>query len=357
MKTYNIAVLSGDGIGPEVMASAIAVLDHTAKNHNFTCHYTQSLVGGAAFEKTNSHLPEETIKICKESDAVLFGSVGGPVSEQHLPKWKNCESNSILALRKALGLFGNMRPMLILPELAELSPLKPTIIKNGADVLIIRELSGDIYFGEKKTDSNDQGRFASDTGTYTEKQIVDISELAFKSAMVRSKKVTSVDKANVLSMSKLWREIVTEVSKNYPTVTLEHMLVDNAAMQLIRAPSAFDVIVTANLFGDILSDEAAAIVGSLGLTPSASFGDKMLFEPSGGSAPDIAGKNIANPSAQILSAAMMLRYAFKNEEAATAIENAVKRCIKNGFRTSDLCNNATEAISTSDFTKKVIGEI
>ncbi len=357
----NIAVLAGDGIGPEVMAEAIRVLDTVANKFGYEFCYTEALVGGAAYDQYQEHLPQATIDICKEADAVLFGSVGGPVTAQSEPKWANCEAKSILAIRKAFNFNINLRKMAIYPEIAALSPLKPELLRNGLDVVIFRELLGDIYFGEHYLgEKNGQG-YASDIAEYTEEQIRSIAEYAFKVAKTRGKKLVSVDKANVLATSKLWRKVVSEVAKDFPEIEHSDMLVDNCAMQIIKNPAQFDVILTANLFGDILSDELSVLSGSLGMMPSASFSSSgfALYEPAGGSAPDIAGKNIANPIAQILSAAMMLAYSFGMLEEAKSIEDAVKISIIGGYRTADLrTGQANEKIvGTKEFTDQVIANL
>ncbi|HEY9753990.1 MAG TPA: 3-isopropylmalate dehydrogenase [Oculatellaceae cyanobacterium] len=344
-----IAVLPGDGIGEEVMAQALRVMAQVSEQFDIKFDTTSGLVGGAAYEKYGSHLPDETIALCKGSDAILFGSVGGPVSEMNLPKWKNCEANSILSLRKNFKFNVNLRPVKVLPELAELCPLRDEIINKGVDILFVRELLGDCYFGEHKTFKQADGkRAATDQSIYTEDQIASVAHAAFKAARKRRNKVTSVDKANVLDTSKLWREIVHEVGKEYPDVTLEDMLVDNCAMQIIRDPSQFDVVVTTNMFGDILSDAAAVLPGSLGLMASASlnadgFG---LFEPPGGSAQDIAGTGKANPIAQILSLALLLRFALSREDAAQAVENAVAASLNAGYRTADIVSSRGKCVGT-----------
>lgn len=344
-----IAVLPGDGIGEEVMAQALRVMAQVSEQFNLKFETTHGLVGGAAFDKFGSHLPDETIALCKQSDAILFGSVGGPVSEMNQPKWHNCEANSILSLRKNFKFNVNLRPVKVIPELAELCPLRDEIINRGVDILFVRELLGDCYFGEHKTFTQADGkRAATDQSIYTEDQVASVAHAAFKAAGKRRGKVTSVDKANVLDTSKLWRKVVHEVAKEYPDIVLEDMLVDNAAMQLIRDPSQFDVVVTTNMFGDILSDAAAVLPGSLGLLASASqnaegFG---LFEPPGGSAQDIAGTGKANPIAQILSLALMLRFAFGQEEAAQAVESAVSATLKEGYRTTDIAGSG-KAVRTA----------
>lgn len=333
-----VAVLAGDGIGPEVMQEALGVLEAVCARYSRRMEFSPALVGGAAFLQHGSHFPDVTRLVCENADAILFGSVGGPVSEAHLPQWAGCETNSILAIRKAFGLAVNMRPTRVYPELAAGSPLTPQIISEGVDLLILRELQGDVYFGEHTFFERDGERCARDSGEYTEAQIALAAKAAFDAARKRRRIVHSVDKANVLHMSKLWREVVHEVHREYTDVCLEDILVDNCALQLVKNPTQFDVIVAPNLFGDILSDLAAALPGSLGLSPSASFNRDGfgLYEPSGGSAPDIAGKGIANPIAQVLSAAMMLRYSFGWHEEANAIEHAVSRAIGDGFRTADL---------------------
>jgi 3-isopropylmalate dehydrogenase len=346
-----IAVLAGDGIGPEVVNEAIRVLKKVSGEFSFK----HALIGGAAWDKFGCHFPEETAEICWNSDAILFGSVGGPVSEAKLDKWRGCEANSILGLRKLFKFYANFRPVRVFRELAHLSPLSQRVIgDSGCDLLIIRELLGDIYFGEHRLYKKEGERNASDVAEYSESQIRDIAEVAFKAAQGRGRKVTSVDKANVLSTSKLWREIVEEVATSYPEVKFEHMLVDNCAMQLVLNPAQFDVILTANLFGDILSDVGAVLPGSLGLLASASLNKDGfgMFEPPGGSAPDIAGKGLANPTGQILSSAMLLRFSFGMEVEAAAIEAAVSKTLQAGYRTKDL--DPEEFCSTSEFTDQVL---
>lgn len=355
-----IAVLAGDGIGQEVVPQAIRVLLAIAKQFNHQFSLLEGWIGGAAFDRFGSHFPEETQLLCQQADAILFGSVGGPLQQAHLPKWQNCEKNSILALRKTLHLNANLRPARVFPELREICPLKDSLIDGGIDILIIRELIGDIYFGEHKQFTENSLRYASDVALYNEQQIADVTHRSFQLAQKRRQKVTSVDKANVLDTSKLWRSVVTEIAVDYPDVTCEHMLVDNCAMQLIINPAQFDVILTANLFGDILSDAAAALPGSLGLTPSASLSDQGtvgLYEPSGGSAPDIAGKNIANPIAQILSVAMMLRYSFNLYAEAEAIDNAVQKTLAAGFRTQDIHTPNKKRVSTNELTDIILANL
>lgn len=355
-----IAVLPGDGIGEEVMNEAIRVLNVVSESSGHAFDFRHALVGGAAFDKYGQHFPEDTRKICAESDAILFGSVGGPVSEQHLPKWKGCEAQSLLSIRKAFRFNANYRPVKVYPQLAANSPLKKEVIEAGVDLLFIRELNGDIYFGEKKTFVRDGKRVATDIAEYTEDQVASVAHIAFKAARLRRKKVTSVDKANVLEVSRLWRTVVHEVAAQYADVEIEDMLVDNCAMQLIQKPSHFDVVLTGNMFGDILSDAAAVLPGSLGMLCSASMNAEGfgMFEPPGGSAQDIAGKGIANPIAQILSAAMMLRFAFGLEKEAQTIEAAVDKAINAGYRTGDIRGRGDQAgiksVGTKEMTDAII---
>jgi 3-isopropylmalate dehydrogenase len=351
-----IAVLSGDGIGPEVMQQTLRVLNCIAEKFDHHFEYVEGKIGGQAFSLYQSHLPDETLRICQSANAILFGSVGGPVDQQHLAKWQHCEVNSILKLRKHFNLSINIRPISVFPELAECSPLQKNKIKDGINLIIFRELTGGIYFGEHKQQKKDTIRTASDSCIYDEAQVKTIAHSAFQAAMGRNKKVCSVDKANVLATSKLWREVVNEVASHYPEVELTHMLVDNCAMQMILNPQQFDVIVTENMFGDILSDLAAALPGSLGLIPSASMNaDGLgLYEPSGGSAPEIAGQGIANPCAQLLSAAMMLRHSFEMVNEAALIEAAIKSIIAQGIVTADLTNDESKAKHTSQLTDCII---
>lgn len=353
-----IAVLPGDGIGPEVMTEATRVLDSIAQGFGHTLEIENGLAGGAAYEEYGAHLPEETLQVCRKSDAILFGSVGGPVSEMDKPKWKDCERNSILTLRKEFGFAVNLRPAKIFKKLAALSPLKPEIVNKGVDMLIVRELLGDAYFGEHERYEKAGARCASDKAEYSEHQVKTAVVAGFEAARKRRGKLTSVDKANVLTTSKLWREVAHEVAKEYKDVEFEDMLVDNCAMQLMLNPAQFDVIVTSNMFGDILSDAAAALPGSLGLVASASLTDGTfgLYEPPGGSAQDIAGKGIANPIAQILSAALLLRYSFNLEDEARCIEGAVESALEAGFVTSDLSSGVQENNKTVD-TKEMTNEI
>lgn len=333
---YQIAVIPGDGIGPDVVEQTLKVMDKVGEKFGHTFNYTKVLAGGCAIDATGACLPQETIDICKASDAVLLGAVGGW-------KWDNLPGDqrperALLGLRKALGLFANLRPALLFEQLADASPLKPEILAGGLDIVVVRELTGGIYFGEKGRRDTDLGPAAYDIEQYAEGEVRRIAKVAFDMAMKRSKHVTSVDKANVLESSRLWRRVVAEVAQDYPEVTLDNLYVDNAAMQLVRNPRQFDVIVTSNIFGDILSDEASQITGSIGMLPSASLaeGNFGMYEPVHGSAPDIAGQDKANPMATILSAAMMLRYTFGLGAEADAIENAVKSVLDQGYRTPDL---------------------
>ena len=344
MKTYKIALIKGDGIGPEIIDEAVKVLDSVASCFDFDFEYEEALMGGCAYDMTGDPLPQETINISLNSDAVLFGAIGGQKWD-NLPREKRPESG-LLRFRKELGVYANLRPATVFDELINASSLKPEVIK-GVDLMVVRELIGGIYFGEPKGRDENKGW---NTMVYTREEIVRIAHQAFKIAMTRSKRVCSIDKANVLDVSQLWREVVTEVAREYPEVELSHMYVDNAAMQLIRDPRQFDVMLTGNIFGDILSDEASMLSGSIGLLPSASVGAKIgVYEPIHGSAPDIAGQGIANPIATILSASMMLRYALGENDAADKVDAAVKRALKEGYRTKDLAQyDAKEVCSTSE---------
>ena len=355
MKTFKIAVLPGDGIGPEVMAEARRVLAVAEKKFGFQLQMTEARVGGIAIDVDGRALPEETVRICSESDAILFGSVGGPKWET-LPPNEQPERAALLPLRKHFALFANLRPAVCFPKLTHASPVKESLIEGGFDVLCVRELTGGLYFGQPKGRHEENGEpVAIDTMIYKKSEIVRIAHVAFKAAQGRNKKLTSIDKANVLENGVLWRATVNEIAKEYPDVTLNHLYVDNAAMQLVKNPRGFDVVLAENLFGDILSDEMAMIAGSLGMLPSASLGLKEtptgrfgLFEPSGGTAPDIAGKGIANPIAQILSAAMMLRYSLSEHAAADAIEAAVRKVIDDGLRTGDIWSEGTRRVGTTE---------
>ena len=353
-----IAIVPGDGIGPEICKSAAAVLDVINKRFKHDIKITEAVAGGEAYDRSGEHLPQETLETCERSDAILFGAVGGPVDAQEEPKWKDAEKNVILGLRKKFDLFANLRPLKVWPGTESFSSLKPELIK-GMDVLIVRELVSGIYFGRhERVDANT----AEDVNRYSKDEIERVVRVAFDAAASRRKKLTVVDKANVLETSRLWREVANAVKKNFPSVEMEFMFVDNAAMQLVRNPSQFDVIVTDNMFGDILSDLGGAIVGSLGLLPSASLSARGgsssggnakkfgLYEPSHGSAPDIAGKGIANPTAQILSLAMLLRYTFDLRDEADMVDRSVVGCLQAGEKTKDLGGS----LSTSDFTACVV---
>lgn len=343
---YNIAVIPGDGIGPEVINEAIKVLDAVGSKYGHEFNYTQILAGGAAIDAAGECLPQETIDIAKKSDAVLLGAVGGPKWDS-LPGDKRPE-RALLGIRKELGLFANLRPAIMFDELKDACPIRPEKVEGGLDLLVVRELTGGIYFGERGYKDTDMGKAAYDIEQYSEGEVKRIAEVAFDMAMKRNKKVTSVDKANVLESSRLWRKTVAEVAKNYPEVELENFYVDNTAMQLVYNPKQFDVIVTSNIFGDILSDEASMITGSLGMLPSASLaeGNFGMYEPVHGSAPDIAGTGKANPMATILSAAMMLKYTFGLSDEADAIENAVKKTLAAGYRTPDIMSEGKTPATT-----------
>ncbi|MBM0637565.1 3-isopropylmalate dehydrogenase [Campylobacter sp. VicNov18] len=333
MKIYKIAVLPGDGIGPSIMQEALKILTFIAQKYDFKLELNEAKIGGASIDACGEALSDETLRLCERSDAILFGSVGGPKWDD-LPVDKRPERASLLPLRKHFNLFANLRPCKIHPSLKHASPLKEQIIQKGIDILCVRELTGGIYFGKQELGKES----AYDTEIYSKKEIERIAHIAFQSAQTRNKKVHLIDKANVLASSILWREVVAKISKQYQDVSLEYMYVDNAAMQIIKNPSIFDVMLCSNLFGDILSDELAAINGSLGLLCSASLNDKGfgLYEPAGGSAPDIADLNIANPIAQILSTALMLRHSFKENQAAQDIEDAVFLALERGKMTKDL---------------------
>lgn len=344
MNSYKIALIKGDGIGPEIIEEAVKVLDAVASCEGFDLEYKELLMGGCAYDITGDPLPRETIDVSINSDAVLFGAIGGEKWDT-LPRQKRPESG-LLRFRKELGVFANLRPAVVYDELINASSLKPEIVK-GVDLMVVRELIGGIYFGEPKGRDDDR---AYNTMVYTRDEIVRIAHAAFKIAMERNRRVLSVDKANVLDVSQLWREVVEEVAEEYPEVTLSHMYVDNAAMQLIRDPKQFDVMLTGNIFGDILSDEASMLSGSIGLLPSASVGSKIgVYEPIHGSAPDIAGQGIANPIATISSASMMLRYALNEVVAADRIDMAIKKALSEGYRTKDISQfDAVEICSTSE---------
>ncbi len=341
---YKIAVIPGDGIGPDITAQAVAVLTEVGKLYSHQFQFTHALAGGAAIDVKGVPLPEETIVLCKESDAVLLGAVGGPKWDT-LPGPLRPESG-LLGIRQALGLYANIRPAILHDSLKDACPLKPELVKGGLDILVIRELTGGMYFGDRGRRMGPLGPEAYDTEAYSEMEVERIARVAFEVARKRGKKLTNVDKMNVLESSRLWRETVLRVAEEYPDVVLNHMLVDNAAMQLVRCPQQFEVMVTTNMFGDILSDEASMLTGSIGMLPSASLrgGSFGLYEPIHGSAPDIAGQDLANPIATILSAAMMLRYSFNLETEAKAIENAVTAVLEEGYRTQDIAK-AGEAVT------------
>ena len=346
---YQIAVIKGDGIGPEIVSEAMAVLEQVGAKFGHTFAFQEVLAGGCSIDAHGIPLTDETIEICKKADSVLLGAVGGP-------KWDNVPSEkrpekALLGLRAALGLFANIRPAMMYKALSDACPIKPEIIGDGFDIVVCRELTGDVYFGRhyRKESACGWGQMGCDDMNYSVYEVERIARRAFEMARVRSKKVTSVDKANVLETSRLWRETVTRVAAGYPDIELNHMYVDNAAMQLVHNPGQFDVILTGNLFGDILSDEASMITGSIGMLPSASIGEtgRGMYEPIHGSAPDIAGKGIANPIATILSCAMMLRYSFGLSAEADAIEQAVEKALNDGYRTADIAAPGQKALSTS----------
>ena len=347
----NIGVIKGDGIGPEVVTEAMKVLDKAGEVYGFECTYEQLLMGGASIDVHGVPLTDETVERAKANDAVLMGSIGG---DTNTSPWYKLEPSKrpeagLLRIRKELGLFANLRPAVLYEELSDACPLKPELTEGGFDLLIMRELTGGLYFGERKTVEENGVRTAYDSLTYNENEIRRIAIRAFDIARKRRKKVTSIDKANVLDSSRLWRKVVEEVATDYPDVTLEHMLVDNCAMQLVKNPKQFDVVLTENMFGDILSDEASMVTGSIGMLASASLNETKfgLYEPSGGSAPDIAGQGIANPIATILSAAMMLRYSFDLDEAADAVEAAIFQVLKDGYRTGDIMSEGCTKVNTA----------
>ena len=359
--SYKIGVIRGDGIGPEIVREARKVLDQVGEKFGHHFIYEEILMGGCSIDAIGIPLSDEAIEAAKASDAVLMGSIGGNTATSpwyKLPPEKRPEAG-LLKLRKSLNLFANLRPAYLYEELKEACPLRDDIIGDGFDMMIMRELTGGLYFGERKTVVEDGVRKAVDTLTYNENEIRRIAIRAFDIARKRRKKVTSVDKANVLDSSRLWRAVVEEVAKDYPDVTLEHMLVDNCAMQLVRDPAQFDVILTENMFGDILSDEASMVTGSIGMLSSASLNETSfgLYEPSHGSAPDIAGKNIANPIATVLSAAMLLRYSLNLDAEADAVEQAVKQVLKKGYRTVDIMSEGCTQVSTTEMGDLLAKEI
>ena len=354
----NIAVIKGDGIGPEIVNEALKVLNAISRKYNHTFHYREILMGGASIDAYGVPLTDEAIQVAQNSDAVLLGSIGG---DTNTSPWYQLEpalrpEAGLLKIRKELNLFANLRPAYLYEELKEACPLRDDIIGDGFDMMIMRELTGGLYFGARKTEEVDGVMTATDTLTYSETEIRRIAKRGFDIAMKRRKKVTSVDKANVLDSSRLWRKVVEEVAKDYPEVTYEHMLVDNCAMQLVKDPKQFDVILTENMFGDILSDEASMITGSIGMLPSASLGEGKLgmYEPIHGSAPDIAGMDIANPLATILSVAMIFRYSLDLEEEAQAIENAVVKVLEDSYRTKDIYSEGTRLVGTRKMGQLVI---
>jgi len=357
--TQNVLILPGDGIGPEIVTEAVKVLEMAKQKFNLDIELDNALVGGAAYDEFGTPLPEVTMQKAEKADAILLGAVGGP-------KWDELEDRELrpekglLGLRSGLELFGNLRPAILYPQLADASSLKPEVV-SGLDILIVRELTGGIYFGKPRgiRELENGEREGYNTYVYSESEIRRIAKVAFESAQKRGKKLCSVDKANVLEVTVLWREIMNEVAKDYPDVELSHMYVDNAAMQLVRAPKQFDVMVTGNMFGDILSDAAAMLTGSIGMLPSASLdkNNKGMYEPCHGSAPDIAGQGIANPLATILSAAMMLRYSLNESAAADAIEQAVSTVLDQGLRTADIYSDGMKKVSTAEMGEAVVAAL
>ena len=355
--TYKVTLLRGDGIGPEIVQEALKVLDAAGKKFQFSIEYTDALMGGCAIDATGVPLPQETIDACLASDAVLLGAVGGY-------KWDTLPGNlrpeaGLLGIRGALGLFANLRPAKIYGPLKGACPLREDIIGDSMDIMVVRELTGGIYFGKRGRETVDGVEAAYDTEYYTAKEVERIARVAFETARKRNHKVHNIDKANVLESSRLWRETVLRVAKDYPDVELQHLYIDNAAMQLVRNPKQFDVIVASNIFGDILSDEASQVAGSIGMLASASLGEgkRGLFEPIHGSAPDIAGKGIANPLATILSAAMMLRYSLDQIEAADAIEAAVEKVLVDGYRTPDIYTDGCKKVGTVEMGDAVVAAL
>lgn len=354
---FKLAVIKGDGIGPEVVNESLKVLNKIENKFGHKFELTEALLGGCAYDEYGDPLPQKTIVVCKNSDSVLFGAIGGP-------KWDNLPPDlrpekGLLRIRAELELFANLRPAIVHKALREASPLKSEIIQNGIDILILRELTGGIYFGERGTEIKNGIEEAYDTEKYNAVEIKRIAKAAFEAAMMRSKRLCSVDKANVLDSSRLWRKVVNEMSLEYPEVQVSHMYVDNASMQLIKNPAQFDVIVTSNIFGDILSDEASMITGSIGMLPSASLGSTKLglYEPIHGSAPDIAGQNKANPIASILSLAMMLRYSFGLENEAKAVEDAVTAVLEEGYRTGDIISEGCKLVGTKEMGSLIANKI
>lgn len=347
MKTYKIALLAGDGTGKEVTDEAVKVLKAVGEKYSYDFNFEPALIGGCAYDEYKTPLPEQTLTIAKNSDAVLLGAVGDWKYDTLAPELR--PEKALLGIRKELNLFANLRPATVYPELTQLSPLKEEYV-SGTDIMIVRELTGDVYFGEPRgIEIRNSQKYAYNNMCYYQSEIERIAHVAFKVAMQRNKKLCSVDKANVLDVSRLWREVVTNISKEYPEVELSYMYVDNAAMQIIRNPKQFDVVLTGNIFGDILSDEASMLSGSLGLLPSASLSDTKLamYEPIHGSAPDLKGKNVVNPIATILSAAMMLKYSFNLNLGHDAIVNAVRKALKDGYRTQDIMQQGMKLLSCS----------
>lgn len=355
---FKIAVIPGDGIGSDITTEAVKVMKKIAEKYKIKLNFTELKAGGAGIDAFGTALPVETLEECKKSDAVLLGAVGGPKWDV-LPGNQRPEKVALLGLRSALGLYANLRPVKVYNVLKSASPLKNEIIEDGVDLLVVRELIGGIYFGDRGRKVENGLNFAYDTEIYNVEQVKKIAHIAFKAAMKRRKKVTSVDKANILESSRFWREIVKEVAKDYPEVELNHLYVDNAAMQLVRKPSQFDVILTSNMFGDILSDEASMITGSIGMLASSSIREDNfgLYEPIHGSAPDIAGKNLADPIAQILSVAMLFEHSLNMPEAARDIENAVESVLNKGYRTSDIYEENTKKVGTKEMGALILAEL
>ena len=354
---YNIAVIPGDGIGPEIVDATVQVLNAVAAKSGNRFDYEYVLAGGCAIDKFGTPLPDETLEKCKKADAVLLGAVGGPKWDD--PTAKVRPEQALLGLRGGLGLYCNLRPAVLYAPLRNASPLKDSIIGDGINIQIVRELTGGIYFGERGKCDDNGVPAAYDTEKYNEEEVRRIAKIGFEAAMKSKKKVTSVDKANILESSRLWRRIVEEVHKDYPEVEVNHLYIDNATMQMVRDPGQFDVVVTSNMFGDILSDEASMVTGSIGMLPSASLGENSfgMYEPIHGSAPDIAGKGIANPLATILSGAMMLRYSFNLEDEAKMIEKAVLDVLNDGLRTGDIMSEGMKLVNTKEMTKAVLDKL
>ena len=357
MSEYTLAVIPGDGIGPEIVGEALKVLDRVGEKFGHTFTYQKLLMGGAAYDACGTCFPDNILPVCREADSVILGAVGGPKWDT-LPGTERPEK-ALLKIRSGLGLYANLRPAIMHRALAEACPIKQEIIGDGFDIMVVRELTGGIYFGDRGYREGRYGTEAYDTESYSEFEIRRIAKLAYETAMARKKKLVSVDKANVLESSRLWRKIVTEMNAEYPEVEVSHMYVDNAAMQLVRNPGQFDVIVTSNMFGDILSDEASMITGSIGMLPSASLGEGAfgMYEPIHGSAPDIAGQDIANPIATILSVSMLLKYSLGLSEEAAAIERAVTEVLDAGYRTGDIAKKGETVIGTKEMGALICGRI